>query len=71
MSKKLLVYDFKWVRDNSEFNEDFMKSYNDENDEGYFLKLMFNNEDFMKSYNDENDEGYFLKLMFNVLITFT
>ena len=39
MSQKLSVNDFKWVEDTSEFNEDFIKSYNAESDEGYFLKV--------------------------------
>ena len=39
--QKLLVNDFEWVEDTSQFNEDFMKSYNEERDIGYFLKLMF------------------------------
>ena len=39
--QKLLVNDFEWVEDTSQFNEDFMKSYNEESDIGYFLKLMF------------------------------
>ena len=34
MSQKLPVKNFEWVEDISEFNEDFMKSYNDENHEG-------------------------------------
>ena len=38
----MLVNDFKWVKDISEFNEDFIKSNNDESDETIFLKLMFN-----------------------------
>ena len=33
------VNDFKWVEDISEFNENFIKSYNDERDEGYFLEV--------------------------------
>ena len=33
------VNDFKRVEDTSEFNEDFIKSYNAESDEGYFLKV--------------------------------
>ena len=33
MSQKLSVSDFKWVEDISEFNEDFIESYNDESDE--------------------------------------
>ena len=39
MSQKLSVNDLKWVEDTSEFNEDFIKSYNAESDEGYFLKV--------------------------------
>ena len=30
---------FKWVENTSQFNEDFVKSYNEENDEGYFLEV--------------------------------
>ena len=36
---KLQVNDFKWVEEISQFNEDFIKSYNDERDEGYSLKV--------------------------------
>ena len=32
------VNDFKWVEDISEFNESFIKSYNEESDEGNFLE---------------------------------
>ena len=39
MSKKLLVNYFKWIEDISEFNKDFIKSYNDESDEEYFLEV--------------------------------
>ena len=39
MSQKLPVNDFKWVEDISEFNEDFVKSFNDESDEGHFLEV--------------------------------
>ena len=35
----MVINDFKWVEDISEFNEDFRKSYNDESDEGYFLEV--------------------------------
>ena len=30
---------FKWVEDISKFDESFIKNYNEENDEGYFLKV--------------------------------
>ena len=39
VSQKLPVNDFKWVEDISEFNEDFVKSFNDESDEGHFLEV--------------------------------
>ena len=39
MSKKLPVNSFEWIKDTSEFNEDFIKSYNKESDEGYFLQV--------------------------------
>ena len=38
MSQKLLVNGFECVEDVSEFDESFIKSYNEEKDEGYFLK---------------------------------
>ena len=38
MSQKLSVIDFEWAEDTSQFNENFIKSYNDESDEGYFLQ---------------------------------
>ena len=39
ISQKLPVNNFKWIEDTSKFNEDFTKSYNEESDEGYFLKI--------------------------------
>ena len=30
---------FQKIKDTSQFNEDFIKSYNEESDEGYFLKF--------------------------------
>ena len=42
MSPKLSVNNFKWVEETSQFNENLIKSYNDNSDEGIFLKLMFN-----------------------------
>ena len=34
MSQKLPVNNFEWSKDTSQFNEDFIKSYNEESDEG-------------------------------------
>ena len=39
MPQKLPVTDFELIEDTSQFNEDCIKSYNDESDEGYFLKF--------------------------------
>ena len=40
MSQKLPANDFKWFEDISEFDESFTKSYNEESDEEYSLKLI-------------------------------
>ena len=34
MLQKLPVNNFEWIKDNSQFNEDFAKNYNKESDEG-------------------------------------
>ena len=40
MSQKLLANGFMWYNDYlSDFNEDFMKNYNENCDEGYFLEV--------------------------------
>ena len=38
-SKKLPVYNFEWIKETSQFNEDFIKTYNEESDEEYFLEV--------------------------------
>ena len=35
----LPVYGFKWAEDTFLFNEEFIKTYNDNNDKGYFLEI--------------------------------
>ena len=40
MSQKLPVNNFEWIKDTFQFNEDFIKNYNEKSD--IFLKLMFN-----------------------------
>ena len=37
MSQKLPVYKFEWIKDTSQFDEDFIKNYNEETNERYFL----------------------------------
>ena len=39
MSQKLLVNNSEWVKDTSQFNEDFIKNYNEESNDGYFLEV--------------------------------
>ena len=39
MSQKLPVNNFKWIEETSQFNEDFLKSYNEESNEKYFLEV--------------------------------
>ena len=42
MWQNLPVSNFEWIKYNSQFNEDFIRNYNAEGDEGYFWRLMFN-----------------------------
>ena len=39
MSQKLPVNKLEWREDTSPFKEDFIKNYNEESDEGYFLEV--------------------------------
>ena len=39
MSQILPVNNFEWVKDTCQFNEDFIKSYNEESDEGCLLEV--------------------------------
>ena len=41
MWQKLLVNNFEWIEDISQFNADFMKNYNENSDEVYFLEVNF------------------------------
>ena len=40
MSQKLPVNKFEWIEDASQFNEDFIKIYNEDSNEGYFLEVV-------------------------------
>ena len=37
--QKLPVNTFEWIKDTSQFNEDFIKNYNEESDKEHFLKF--------------------------------
>ena len=39
MSQRLSVNNFEWIKDTSQLNEYFKKSYNEESDEEYCLKV--------------------------------
>ena len=39
ISQKLPVGSFKWIKNTSQFNKDFIENYNEITDEGYFLKV--------------------------------
>ena len=39
MSQKLPANNFEWIKDISQFNEDFIKNYNEESDKEYFLEV--------------------------------
>ena len=48
MSQKLPVNNFEWIKDTSQFNEDLIESYHEENNEGYFFEV----EELHELYND-------------------
>ena len=39
MSQKLPVNDFKWVKNISKIDKDFIKSYDEDSDKGYILEV--------------------------------
>ena len=39
MSQKLPANDFEWVEEPSQFNEDFIKNYDENDNKGYFLEV--------------------------------
>ena len=39
MSQKLPVNNFEWINNISQFNEDFIKNYNEKSDEEYRLEI--------------------------------
>ena len=41
MSQKLQENNLEWIKDASQFNEYFIKKYNETSDEGYFLEVDF------------------------------
>ena len=59
MSQMLSVNSFEWVEDTSQLKEDFIKSYNDESEEGFFFEVHVQ---YSKNlYNLHNDLSFLLK----------
>ena len=53
MFQKLLLGSFKWVEETSQFMKDFIKSYNEDSDIEYFLKVDGQHlQEFQKLHND-------------------
>ena len=57
MSQKLPVNNFEWIKDISQFNEDFIKNYNEESDEGYFLEV---DVQYLETLHERHDDLPFL-----------
>ena len=55
--QKLPVNNFEWIEDTSQINEDFIKSYNEQSDEGYFLKV---NVQYLEKIHEIHDDLLFL-----------
>ena len=39
MSQKLSIHSFKWVEETPQFNEDWIKGYDEDINTGYFLEV--------------------------------
>ena len=61
MSQKLPVNNFDWIKDTSQFNENFIESYNEESDEGCFLEV--NVQCLEKLHEVHNDLSFLLERM--------
>ena len=61
MSEKLPVNNFERIKVTFQFNEDFIKNYNEESDEGYYLEVNVQYLD--KLYELHNDLPFLLERM--------
>ena len=53
MSQNLPVNNFEWIEDTSQFDKDFIKNYDEENDKGYFLKVDVQYRETLHELNDQ------------------
>ena len=49
----LHVSDFKWVKESSQFNRDFIENYHEDSDEGYFLEVDATNPEILYGIDDD------------------
>ena len=61
VGQQLPVNNFEWIKDTSQFNEDFIKNYNEESDEGYFFEVDVQYPE--KLHNLYNDLPFLLEIM--------
>ena len=57
MSQKLPVNNFESMKDNLQLNEDFIKNYNEQSDEGYFFE---NDAQYLEKLHELNNNLPFL-----------
>ena len=57
MSQKLPADGFEWIKNLSEFNEDFIRNYDENNDKGYILEL---NVEYLKNLHNFHSDLPFL-----------
>ena len=64
MLQKLPVNNFEWIKDTSQFNEDFIKKYNEESDEGHFQRKHYKARLLANAFIDSQFNYVFLIWMF-------
>ena len=57
MLQKLPLNNFEWIKDTSQLNEEFIKNYTEESDEGYFLEI---NVQYLEKLHELNNDLPFL-----------
>ena len=63
MSQKFSLNNSEWIKDTSQFNEDFIKNKSEERDEGCFLELDFQ---YLENLHNIHNETPFLPERMNI-----
>ena len=71
MSQKLPVNNFEWIEATSQFDEGFIKNYDEESDEDIFLMLMFNIQKIYIIFTIKSLKSLLLIYMINLNMLFT